>query len=120
MIEQLQTGSSSILGFKFSGKLHDEDYRTFVPIVDAAVAQAGKIRLLAEFEDFRGWDLQAAWDDLKFGMTHYSAMERMALVGDRQWQEWMARLCKPFTRAEVKYFDASEMDSAWAWLREGL
>ena len=28
MIEQPQTGSPKIIGFKSSGKLHDEDYKT--------------------------------------------------------------------------------------------
>lgn len=40
------------------------------------------------------------------------------MVGDQKWEEWMARLCKPFTQATVKYFDASEEEAAWAWLRE--
>jgi hypothetical protein len=30
----------------------------------------------------------------------------------------MAAFCKPFTKAAVKYFDASEVDAAWKWLRE--
>ena len=31
MIETIQTGSPSIVGFKLHGKLHDEDYKSFVP-----------------------------------------------------------------------------------------
>jgi hypothetical protein len=121
MIEQLQTSSTKVLGFKLTGKLHDEDYKTFVPAVDSALATEGdKVRLLAQFEDFHGWDLHAAWDDLKFGVEHYSNFDRIALVGDKKWEEWMARLCKPFTKAEVKYFGASESEKAWAWVREGI
>ena len=120
MIEILQTGSAKILAFKLSGKLHDEDYQIFVPAVEAAVAAQGKLRLLAQFEDFHGWDPHAAWDDLKFGIKHYSDFDRIALVGDKQWEEWMARLCKPFTRAAVKYFDADHADSAWAWVQEDI
>lgn len=119
MIEQLQTGSSKILGFKLSGKLHDEDYQILVPTVDAAVAAQGKVRLFVQFdEDFHGWDLHAAWDDFKFAASHYSDFERIAMVGDRKWEEWMAGLCKPFTPATVAYFDVSEVEAAWAWLRE--
>ena len=118
MIEQLQTDSPKILGFKLSGKLHDEDYHTFVPAVEEAIAAGGKVRLLAQFEDFHGWDLHAAWDDLKFGIKHYSDFERIAMVGDKKWEEWMARFCKPFTRATVKYFDAANAETAQAWLRE--
>ena len=40
------------------------------------------------------------------------------MVGDRKWEQWMASFCKPFTKATVKYFDASEVDAAWKWLRE--
>jgi SpoIIAA-like len=119
MIEQIPTGVPKILGFKLSGKLHNADYQTFVPAVEAAVAAEGKVRLLAHFEDFHGWDLHAAWDDLKFGIKHFSDFERIAMVGDRKWEEWMARFCKPFIHAAVRYFDASEAEAAWAWLREG-
>jgi hypothetical protein len=42
--------------------------------------------------------LRAAWDDLEFGLKHYSDFERIAMVGDRKWEEWMANFCKPFTR----------------------
>ena len=30
----------------------------------------------------------------------------------------MAKVCKPFTMAKLQYFDASEIDAAWAWLAE--
>ncbi|MCB1825534.1 MAG: STAS/SEC14 domain-containing protein [Candidatus Competibacteraceae bacterium] len=119
MIEQLPSASPAILGFKLQGKLHDRDYQTFVPTLEAAIAAHGKIRLLAWFEDFHGWDLHAMWDDFQFGVKHYSDLERIAIVGDRKWEEWMAKLCKPFTKASVHYFDISQTDAAWAWLREG-
>ena len=118
MIEPLQRDSTRAIGFKLSGKLHDEDYKTFVPLVDAAVAKGGKVRLLAQFHDFHGWDLHALWDDVKFATTHCTSFDRIAIVGDRKWQEWMAKVCKPFTGAKVRYFDAGDAEAAWAWLDE--
>jgi hypothetical protein len=118
MIEQLPAPSENVLGFKLSGKLHDEDYKKFVPLVDAAISRVEKVRLLAQFEDFHGWDLHALWDDIKFATTHCTKIDRIALVGDRKWEKWMAAVCKPFTRASVRYFDAGEIASAWAWLQE--
>jgi hypothetical protein len=120
MIAALETASPKIIAFRLSGKLHDEDYRSFVPAVDSAVASEGKVRLFAQFEDFHGWDLYAAWDDFKFGLKHYSDFERIAMVGERRWEAWLATLCKPFTKAKVKYFHGSEVDAAWKWLREGI
>jgi SpoIIAA-like len=118
MIEQLTTNAPGILGFRMSGKLHDADYKTFVPTVEAAVAASGKIRLFARFEDFHGWDLHALWDDIKFSTKHCTDIERIALVGDRKWEEWMAKVCKPFTMAKIRYFDAADEKAAWAWLAE--
>ncbi len=118
MIEQLPATSDKVLAFKMSGKLHDEDYKTFVPLIDAAVAQQGKVRLLAVFHDFHGWDLHARWDDVKFATTHCTKIERIALVVDKKWEAWMAKVCKPFTMAKLRYFDAAEIDAARAWLEE--
>ena len=118
MITKLERSHDGILGFTLSGELHDADYKEFVPAVDAAIASHGKVRLLAHFHDFKGWDLHALWDDIEFATTHCTKMERIALVGEKKWEEWMAKVCKPFTMAKVQYFESSEMDKAWAWLRE--
>ena len=118
MIAQLPGSTGNVLGFEMSGKLHDEDYKTFVPVVDAAIARHDKVRLLAWFHDFHGWDMHALWDDIKFATTHCTKLDRIALVGDRAWEKWMAGVCKPFTMAKLRYFDAAEVDAAWAWLGE--
>jgi hypothetical protein len=40
------------------------------------------------------------------------------MVGNRRWEKWMTSVCKPFTKAKVKYFDRSEVAAAWTWLRQ--
>jgi hypothetical protein len=118
MIEQLTGLADNVLGFKMSGKLHDQDYKTFVPLVDDAIARDGKVRMLAQFHDFHGWDAHALWDDVKFSTTHCTKIERIAIVGEKKWEEGMAKVCKPFTMAKIKYFDASQADEARQWLAE--
>src|SRR6516164_301187 len=118
MIEHLRSPAENILWFKLSGKLHDEDYKKFVPLIDETLASQGKVRMLAQFHDFHGWDLHALWDDIKFATTHCNKIERVAMVGDKQWEAWMAKVCKPFTMAKIKYFDAADIKSAWQWLKE--
>ena len=118
MIEQLSGLPAHTVGFKMSGKLHDEDYKKFVPLVDAEIAKEGKVNVLAQFQEFKGWDAKALWDDIKFSTTHCTKIKRIALVGDKTWEKWMAAVCKPFTMAKIKYFDASEIAAAKAWLAE--
>ena len=124
MISELPTDSPRVLAFKLTGKLHDADYETFIPAIDGGIATAlasgGPARLLALFEDFHGWTIAAAWDDTKFGLKHYADLERIALVGDKTWEAWMATVCTPFTAASVKYFDTADTPAAWAWVQEGL
>ena len=45
-------------------------------------------------------------------------IKRIALVGDKTWEKWMARVCKPFTMAKIRYFDTAEIAAAKAWLGE--
>jgi hypothetical protein len=120
MIEQLPESTGKVLAFKLSGKLHDEDYKKFVPLIDKAVAEQGKVRMLAVFEDFHGWDMHALWDDVKFATTHCRVIERIALVGEKTWEAWMAKVCKPFTMAKIQYFDVAQLADAQAWIKEGL
>jgi hypothetical protein len=118
MIEKLHRSAGRVIGFKLSDKLHDADYKTFVPAIDAIISTAEKARILAWFHDFHGWDAKALWDDIKFSTTHCSKVDRIALVGEKTWEKWMAQVCKPFTMAKIRYFEASQVDEAWQWLEE--
>jgi hypothetical protein len=40
------------------------------------------------------------------------------MVGDKKWQYGMATLCKPFTKATIRYFDHAEADRTLTWLGE--
>jgi hypothetical protein len=118
MIEILTGLPAHTVGFKMSGKLHDEDYKKFVPLVDAEIAKDDKVNVLAQFHDFHGWDAKALWDDIKFSTTHCTKIKKIALVGEKTWEKWMATVCKPFTMAKIQYFDASQIEAAKAWLAQ--
>ena len=118
MIPTIERASPNVVSFELTGKLHDRDYKQFVPTMEAILTAMGKVRLFILLRDFHGWDLHAAWDDFKFSLKHYSDFERIAMVGDRDWEKWLASFYKPFTKATVRYFDKSEVDAAWMWLKE--
>lgn len=101
-----------------TGKLLKADYGEFRPAFDQLVRLHGKVRVLFDMVDFHGWDAAAAWEDLKFGVEHYADIERLALVGEQQWQHAMATIARPFTRAAVRYFDRADAAQARLWLTE--
>lgn len=112
--------SGDLVEVHVTGKLTRESYAEFVPLVEREVRDHGKLRLLFVMKDFHGWTAGALWDDLKFDLRHFRDIRRLALVGEKTWQKGMAVFCRPFTTAKVKYFDASELDAARAWLREPI
>jgi len=101
-----------------SGKLTTEDYEHFVPEVERLVAKHGKIRMLFEMHDFHGWKAGALWEDTKFAVHHYRDIDRLALIGEKKWQKGMTTFCRPFTKAETRYFEHSQADEARAWLQQ--
>jgi SpoIIAA-like len=118
MVEILRD-EGNLAAFRLSGTLHDEDYQKFVPVVQAAAAK-GKLHMLVEFADFHGWDARALWDVIQLDANYGKQIERLALVGDKRWEQWMAKICRPFTSAMIQYFDDNDSQNAWAWVQDGL
>ncbi len=118
MLMKLEQSSPNILGFIASGRLTDNDYKNFlIPAVKEAIDDQGQIRLLFQLDGFRGWDIQAAWDDLIFGMEINGNVDKIAIVGDSRWEQWVARLVKAFTHGEARHFNLNSVDDAWNWIK---
>jgi len=117
-IQLNEENDGKLLVVQVSGTLVKADYAQFVPVFERLIRQHGKINLLFDMTDFHGWELSAAWEDFKLGIEHFSDIERLAMLGDRKWQQGMAVFCKPFTKATVRYFDHADAASARRWLDE--
>ncbi len=107
-----------VLAIHVSGKLTKVDYAQLTPVFERLVDQHGKIRLLFDMSDFHGWKAGAAWEDFKLDVKHHAHIERIAMVGDKDWERIMTTFCKPFTKARVRYFDHAEGAAARRWLDE--
>lgn len=108
-----------VLEVKVSGVLTVEDYNKFIPEFERLIQKHARISILFEMKDFHGWNLESLWADIKFDFKHFSDIKRIAMVGDKTWEKWMARICVPFTGATVKYFDSPQVLQARLWVMEG-
>jgi len=115
-VDELTHGK--ILEVDLHGKLNREDYERIGPDAEALIKRYGRIRILVTMHDFDGWDASGLWEDFKFDFKHFNHVERLAMVGDRDWQKWMANFCKPFTTAKVHFFPFEQIDQAHEWLEE--
>ncbi|MGR5236061.1 STAS/SEC14 domain-containing protein [Vibrio alfacsensis] len=104
------------VSIKAIGKLTHADYERLVPMLDSVLERITepKVKVLFDATDFQGWELRAAWDDLKLGISHGSAFDKVALVGSHKWQDAAAKVSNWFLSGEVRSFH--DQDEALHWL----
>jgi len=103
---------------KAKGILTHHDYEVITPMIDAALAtvEEPKVKMLFDGTELKGWDMRAAWDDFKLGLKHGSEFEKVAIYGNKRWQEMAAKVGTWFVSGEIQYFD--NLEDALAWLHE--
>lgn len=118
MYRLLPETSGAFVALQFTGKLDADNYKAIIPILEEHISRHGKISLLWEMRDFGGWTTDGLLSDTKFDVKHRNDFSRIAMVGEKKWQDWMTSLMKPFTSAKVRYFESDERDAALAWAKE--
>lgn len=122
MITLLPESHGSTIGLKIQGKLTHDAYMSILPKLEHAIKQHGTIQLLLEINDFRGWQIKAAFDDLVFAFKNRHKIDRVAIVCDRTRDIWVSLIDQPFakgTKGREKYFKPAEKEAAWVWLKRG-
>jgi len=76
------------------------------------------IRILAILDRFEGWEKGADWGDMSFMFEHGDNIEKMAIVGDPQWEtETLIFSGAGYRRTEIKFFPTGQVAEAEAWLQ---
>ncbi|VAW99999.1 hypothetical protein MNBD_GAMMA22-1081 [hydrothermal vent metagenome] len=107
-----------LLSLKAQGKLTHKDYEIITPMIDSALAavKEPKVKVLIDGTELEGWQARAAWDDFKLGLKHGNEFEKVAIYGNKKWQELVAKIGSWFIAGEIKYFE--NVDDAITWLNE--
>ncbi|MBL3655238.1 SpoIIAA family protein [Fulvivirga sediminis] len=119
MIQIITDKYEDTVAIKMSGKLTQEDYQVVVPLLENKIDQYGKINIYCEVIEVSTMKPGAIWEDLKFDAKHFKNFNRVAIVGERGWLNWFSTFAKPFTTAEIKYYDNYEKAQAMDWVVRG-
>jgi len=113
-----RSASQFFLSLKAVGKLTHEDYKVITPMIDSALnaVKVPRVKVLVDGTEMEGWELRAAWDDFKLGLKHGNEFVKIAIYGNKNWQEIAAKIGAWFISGEVKYFENE--DDALSWLNE--
>lgn len=101
------------------GLLTTEDYAEFVPRFEQLARPSNPI-LIELGPNFTGWSLGGLWRDLKFDTRHGEQFGRMAVVGDKKWEQWGVELSNPIFPGEMRFFERGEEGRAEDWLRGAI
>jgi len=112
-----RVGNNVFLSLKAVGKLTHADYQIINPMIDSALegVTLPKIKVFVDGSELEGWELRAAWDDFKLGVKHGKTFDKIAIFGNKKWQEYSAKIGSWFISGEVEYFDSA--DDALRWLQ---
>ena len=108
-----------VFGFQVSGRITRDDYRGFLPRLEEAIKEHGKICVLVHIESLQGIERGALWEEPGFDLKHCRHFDRLVLVGDKKWHGRSMNLAGHLTPAEVRYFPSSGLDEAWEWILVG-
>lgn len=101
-----------------SGKLDENDYPGMTAAFDHYVQQHGSARVLLDMTAMEGWKANAIGPELRFDSKHLGSISRLAIVGSKEWQHALTSVSKPFTNAEIRYYDSADAAEAKDWLRQ--
>tara|TARA_B100001063_G_scaffold125159_1_gene117009 strand:+ start:670 stop:1413 length:744 start_codon:yes stop_codon:yes gene_type:complete len=107
-----------ILTLKVSGKLTHDDYEKITPLINSSLEGITnpKLNVLADITELDGWEVQAAWDDLKLGLKYGSDFGKIAIYGRSTLIVYGAKIASWFLSGEIKQFD--DMNKAIAWINK--
>jgi hypothetical protein len=117
-MHEITETDDNLITVRVTEKLTQQDYKELSPACRRLLASTARLRMLFMMVNFHGWKLAAAWEDLRFGAEHARKVERVAMVGEKKWQEWLTKIGSIFfLRDHVKYLDIVNLAEAGRWVR---
>lgn len=119
MSVEIENASTGLLTVKISGWLAYPELVAIQQAMAEMIQKYGKVRVLTIAENFQGWERGGDWGDVSFQMTYDAYIERIAIVGEKRWEELaLVFISKGFRSFPIEYFAPTHLAAANAWLQQ--
>jgi len=120
LLELIPNLPDHVVGVVASGQVTAGDYEAvLIPAIESVLARKGRIRTLYHVGPaFTGFTSGAMWDDMKLGVAHWQAWDKVAVVTDVDWIAGATRLFGFAMPCPVKVFANNEIAEATQWIAE--
>lgn len=114
MIELAREPGKSVLVCKATGVIRLRDFES-MPEFEELIAEVRPKGLLIDWTELEGWDEEAESARFSIRLELRKHFERAAILGESRWEAEMSR-AEEVTGIPIRRFEASERQSALAWL----
>jgi hypothetical protein len=110
--------ADGILTIKIAGEFTQPDLAAAQKRAADVLSRQGKMPVLVLNEQVETWSKEGDWGDLSFQVENDQYIEKMAIVGDKKWQDLaLIFVGKTFREFPIEYFSTEELAKARAWLK---
>lgn len=106
-----------IVTVKLNGMLTQSELAHLQKATADIIRAQGKVRILVLAGQFTGWE-RGDWNDFSFESEFDPSIEKMAIVGDKRWEDlallFTARDLRQFP---IEYFAMGDLETARAWIK---
>jgi len=119
MSAQIESAADGLVTVKVSGKLSQPELESMQQEAAKYIQAWGSIRILIVADKFEGWERTGDWGELSFHAKHDQQIQRMAIVGEKRWEDLtLLFTAKGFRPFPIEFFQTAELTRAKAWLSE--
>jgi SpoIIAA-like len=116
MSAEIASVAGQVLTVKVSGTLTEPELTSMQASAARIVSTGGRWRVLVLTENFAGWERGGSWNDFSFSDSDAS-IERMAIVGDRKWEDLaLIFTAKGLRSFPIEFFPPDKLAAAQDWL----
>ena len=107
-----------LVSLKVEARLIEEDYDQVLPEIERLIDSCGALRFIVDVTALQAVEPKALLRDILFDLKHREAYRRVAMIGDRTWQQWVTTLSQPLVGGDMKYFRPEQREEAENWVRQ--
>ena len=114
---EILENTGCLLVAKITGKLSKSEIDAAQRAAIEVIRREGRARILIVGDNFEGWEEKGNWGDLSFMMKYDPQIERIAIVGEKRWEDLMIAFTgKGMRSAQVEYFLPGQHALARRWV----
>ena len=110
---------SDLLTVRLSGKVMAQEFRAAQQEASKLLKPVVSVSVVAVLQGFEGWG-SGDWNDSSIQFQHDAQIKRMAIVGDRKWEDAvMLFVGKGLRHFDIEYFEPAQVEEARQWATTG-